>query len=171
MSESKPARRKLKTVGDLRAILANAIEDVISGDMDVHKATAIVKIASQINASLLAEVEVARFTLAQTNAIPGLGTLALDAPAREAPPTIEHEAQIKPELVKEVQAAHAPAPLTPSPAAVALANAATSMHAARTSRPSALAPRIIDHRPEGVVDLGNPPPGRSALDQRQAARA
>jgi hypothetical protein len=67
----------------------------------------------------------------------------------------------------------APTPrLTPSPAAAALASAAIAMRAAKTVRGSALAPRIIDHRVTGLCEIaGTPPPGRSALDQRNASVA
>ena len=65
----------------------------------------------------------------------------------------------------------APAPLKPSPAAIALASATAVMRAPKAKLTGALAPRIIDHRPSGVVDLGEPLPGRSALDQRRIGTA
>lgn len=39
----------------------------------------------------------------------------------------------------------------------------------RSARPSALAPRVIDHRHVGPAYLGEPAPGRSALDERMRA--
>lgn len=158
MPEIKPARRKIKTIGDLRGVLAEAIESVMSGEMDGHAATAVVKLASQINNSLLAEVEVARFTLAQTNAIAALGSLPLEFAASGVRQTIDAEHDDS-----------GPKSLTPSANANALA-AAAAMQVAKAARQPALAARITDHRQSGVVEMpGMPPPGRSALDQRRTA--
>jgi hypothetical protein len=42
---------------------------------------------------------------------------------------------------------------------------------AKAQRAGAPPPRIIDRRPEGPVSLGDPAPGRSALDQRRSSDA
>lgn len=143
MSEGKPTRRKIKTVGDLRVMLSEMIEGVISGEIDPHKASAIVKLSSQINASLLAEIEVARFALSQTNKFAPLGSLSIETPAIEVPKTIDGSDDDAPDtsMIDE--------PAKPQ------------------SRTPALAARVIDRRQSGVLDVpGTPPPGRSALDRR-----
>lgn len=65
---------------------------------------------------------------------------------------------------------------TPKPAEAPPAPVATAQPFPVTTRAEGLAiaeksaagrARIIDRRPTGVVDLGEPPPGRSALDQRR----
>lgn len=80
MSDDAKPRKRVKTVGDLRSVLAQAIEEVAAGEMDLNTANTIVKLAGQMNASLLAEVEAARFTLACDNTYRALGALPLDAP-------------------------------------------------------------------------------------------
>jgi hypothetical protein len=126
---SKPVR----TMGDLRGKLLDMIDGVMSGKIDPAAASAVVKIAAQVNNSLLAEIETNRFAIQQKRAEVALGELTL---APEADPA----AALPPG--RHVQAS----PLSSSMG------------------------RIIDRRPDaGTVHMGEPPPGRSALDQRRAA--
>ena len=50
----------ISTTDDLRAFLANAMEQVESGAMDTDKARTLVKLAGQINESFYSEVKIAR---------------------------------------------------------------------------------------------------------------
>lgn len=176
MPEKKP--RKLKTIGDLRAILSESIELVMAGKMDPHTASAVVKLSNQINATLLAEIEVGRATLASKNALPALGSLSIsnDAEPDNSPPIIEGSPEPTSTYIDPEEAPVAPPPREPPPApsdaAIALASFARVTQAAKSARTGALAPRIIDNRPpDGVIaDPSLPPPGRSALDQRGGSR-
>lgn len=59
----------------------------------------------------------------------------------------------------------------PAPAPVAKASAAAASPAIPISTRAeglAAAARVIDRRRQGVVSMGDPPPGRSALDQRRS---
>lgn len=60
--------------------------------------------------------------------------------------------------------AHIDPPAAPKPSAAAQALA--DFHDWRVSKTGR--GRVIDHRRVGLVDMGDPPPGRSALDQRGA---
>jgi hypothetical protein len=52
-------RAKIKTAGDLRSFLADVMMDIRAGNMEAENATAISKIASQINQSLATEINAA----------------------------------------------------------------------------------------------------------------
>lgn len=133
------------TIGSLRDMLVRTIDDLRSDRIDCHKATAITKLVAQVNASLLAEVEIARLNLQANLPLAHLGAMPIGAPDGAPPVTIE--------------AAPAPAP---SKEAVALTDAFNSMRVSSRAR-------VTDHRLTGPVDLGEPAPGRSALDQKRAA--
>lgn len=141
----------LKTTGQLRAFLLKAIDDVSTGDLDPNRAHAITKLAGQISASMMAEIEVSRIALKDNQAVAKFGSLEIASDIEARPKTIDAT----------------PEPITPSPKAYALSDAATAIQAAKAARGPALAARVIDHRSEGIVELpGQPPRGRSALDQR-----
>lgn len=50
----------IATTGQLRSFLAQTIEDVKSGSIDLDKAARITKLAAQINESFYAEVKIAQ---------------------------------------------------------------------------------------------------------------
>lgn len=54
----------IRTAADLRLFLANAIEDVAAGRLDVQRAAQIQKMAGQITESLYAEVKVRALQIA-----------------------------------------------------------------------------------------------------------
>lgn len=56
--ESKP----IKTTGQLRAILAKAAQDVLSGDLDINAAITLHKLAKNISESLYSETKIAMFS-------------------------------------------------------------------------------------------------------------
>lgn len=127
--------RKVRTMGDLRGVFLDMIDGVQSGRIDAGHAAVVVKIAAQVNNSLLAEIEVNRFAIQQKRPEEPLGHLVLAPLSGEPDPAAE-------------------------PATFGV-------------KPPQLAPnmaRIIDRRPNGEKhDFGDPPPGRSALDQRARA--
>lgn len=156
----------LKTTGQLRAFLLKAIDDVSSGALEPGRAHAITKLAGQISASMMAEIEVSRVALKDNQAVAKFGALEIASEIDPSPKTIEgHSVTVTDDEPTEPERA----PLKPSAAAMSLADAAVSIQQAKAARSPALAARIIDHRPSGVVDLpGTPPAGRSALDQRNS---
>lgn len=123
------------TIGSLREMLVQTIDDLRSDKIDCQKAITITKIMAQVNASLLAEVEIARLDLLAKLPIHQFGSMPVGAPMTDPPPMIEAAAE--------------PPKLTPS------------------MRVSPRA-RVTDHRLTGPVNLGDPAPGRSALDQKRA---
>lgn len=135
--------QKLKTTGDLRGFLLRAIEEVDAGRMDSGQAASITKLAGQINASLLAEIEVARIMFADNKAASKIGSLEIASDVEGGPKTIDATPAKNPE-------AAAPIKIT-----------------TRAQGLSELA-RVIDRRPSGIVNMGEPEPGRSALDKRNA---
>jgi hypothetical protein len=87
---------RLKTTGNLRAFLLKAIEDVESGKMDAGRANSIVKIAAQVNASLLAEVEVARIAFQTGRPSSDLSNLSLGMLPEPDGKQIELQAEPRP---------------------------------------------------------------------------
>lgn len=108
----------------------------------------------------------------------------VEAPLDIEPPNIDASAEPVPSL-DDLRKAFSPAPAEnlplappvrtppppPSDRALALAGAAAVMRSMKASKlTGALAPRILDHRQSGVVHMGEPPPGRSALDEREGRK-
>lgn len=121
---------KLKTTGHLRAFLIRAIQDVNDGTLDPNRAHAITKLAAQVNASLLAEIETAQMAFKEGKNPSALGEMVICSDIEPSPKTIDAK------------------PL-PAPA-----------------RPPG---HVGDWAVPKASGLGDPPPGRSALDQRMAA--
>lgn len=69
--------KELKTTGQLRAMLANAAKGVLNGDLDIERATALHKLAKNINESLYSETKIAMFSHEISNDIPKMGDLPL----------------------------------------------------------------------------------------------
>ncbi len=77
------------TTGKLRAMLMATMESIISGKMDAHQAHAIVKVAAQINVSLIAEAQIAKLKFLVNKEIDEIGTLPIEDERQKAS-TIEH---------------------------------------------------------------------------------
>ena len=54
---------KITTTGELRAYLCEAITNVTNGTMDLDKARAVVKLASQVTENLYAECKMAKLKI------------------------------------------------------------------------------------------------------------
>ena len=78
--------RKIQTIGDLRDVLCQSIEAVIAGTMEPATAKSVVALAAQVNNSLLAEVESARFTMAADKTYTALGKLPVGVPVGDVTP-------------------------------------------------------------------------------------
>lgn len=128
---------KRNTTGSLRAVLLKTLDDVTSGRIDPQQASAVVKIAAQINMSLLTEAQIGRINVLANRPVHSLGEM----PIETEPETVIID-QPKVESSK-----------TARDIAAVVGNGG----------------RIIDRRPTAPVDFGDPPPGRSALDQRRQA--
>jgi hypothetical protein len=70
----------MKTTGQLRTLLANAAKGVLNGDLEVHKAEAIHKLAKNITESLYSETKIAIFRNEVGQTIDKFGELALGDP-------------------------------------------------------------------------------------------
>jgi hypothetical protein len=68
----------IQTMGQLRQFLANAILGVRDGTLKVSEATAIKKMAEEINESMYAEVKVARLQKDLDRTVLPFGTLPLN---------------------------------------------------------------------------------------------
>ena len=75
---------QIKTTGDLRALLSQAIEDVKSGKMSIEKAGSIQKIAGRINESIYAEAKILLMINPQMKEA-SLGNLELHKPPAGSP--------------------------------------------------------------------------------------
>ena len=53
--------REIKTTGQLRALLANAVKGVLNGDLPIDKAMALHKLSKNISESLYSETKIAIF--------------------------------------------------------------------------------------------------------------
>lgn len=51
----------IKTTGELRTLLANAMKGIMNGDLDVEKGIALHKLAKNVNESLYSETKIAMF--------------------------------------------------------------------------------------------------------------
>ena len=69
---------RMKTTGDLRQVLANAIMDVKSGNMDSDTARNITKMAAQITESFYSEVKVAQTMKELGRVVKDFGDLPMD---------------------------------------------------------------------------------------------
>lgn len=78
------------TTGKLRAMLMATMESVISGKMDVHQASAVVKVAAQINVSLIAEAQIAKIKFLVNKEMDEIGTLPIEDERQKLSQTIEH---------------------------------------------------------------------------------
>ena len=67
----------LRTTGQLRAFLLKAIDAVSTGDLEPNRAHAITKLAAQISASMMAEIEVARIALKDNQKVNKFGELEI----------------------------------------------------------------------------------------------
>lgn len=130
---------KRNTTGSLRAVLLKTLDDVTSGRMDPQQASAVVKIAAQINMSLLTEAQIGRINVLANRPVHSLGEMPIETEADAPVVVIEQTKTVPPKTGRDI-------------AAVIGSGG-----------------RVIDRRPTGAVDFGDPPPGRSALDQRRQA--
>jgi len=64
-------------MGDLRARLYQAIDDVATGDLEPQRAMAIAKLAAQMNQSLMTEVEIAKMNILRTVDAAPVGELVI----------------------------------------------------------------------------------------------
>ncbi|MBK9005287.1 MAG: hypothetical protein IPM41_15990 [Sphingomonadales bacterium] len=71
---------KIKTAGDLRSFLADVIVGIRDGNIDYQDATAISKVAAQINNSLAVEVNTALRLTGMGKDHPVAGTMAIGGP-------------------------------------------------------------------------------------------
>lgn len=128
---------RIQTTGDLREFLTDVMVDLREGRIDPTKAGRIAALASQINASFLAEIAISRVQVQSGEAAPAVGMAALspriraDA-AREDPPAPVIE-------VKEEPAQARPAPPCASngfSAARAMVEANDRIRAAKSAVPA-----------------------------------
>ena len=75
---------QIKTTGDLRALLSQAIDDVKCGKMSIEKAGSIQKIAGRINESIYAEAKILLMINPQMKEA-SLGNLELHKPPAGSP--------------------------------------------------------------------------------------
>ena len=73
----KNVTKEIKTTGQLRELLANAVKGVLNGDLDIDKATALHKLAKNISESLYSETKIAMFSHEVGKDIPEMGDLPL----------------------------------------------------------------------------------------------
>lgn len=69
--------KKLKTAGDLREFLCEAIQKVESGVMDFETARNITKLAGQVNESIYAEAKVTKLNIETNKPIGSFGSMQL----------------------------------------------------------------------------------------------
>lgn len=70
-------QKKIKTAGDLRAFLCDAIQKVEGGEMDVEVARNITKLAAQVNESIYAEAKIAKLKVEQGEKPDSFGLLGI----------------------------------------------------------------------------------------------
>lgn len=71
---------KIKTAGDLRTFLADVLIDIRNGAIDADQASAISKVAAQINNSLAVEVNTALRLASMGKDHPVAGSMAIGGP-------------------------------------------------------------------------------------------
>jgi phage-related protein len=74
---------EIKTTGQLRTMLANAAKGVLNGDLEIHKAEAIHKLAKNISESLYSETKIAMFRHEVGKTAENFGELPLGDPAEK----------------------------------------------------------------------------------------
>lgn len=98
---------RIQTTGDLRAFLTDVMVDLREGRIDPAKAGRVAALASQINASFLAEIAIGRVQVQSGETAPAVGTVLL-APASRA--EVEREERAAPVIEVKEEPAPAPAP-------------------------------------------------------------
>lgn len=73
----KSESKEIKTTGQLRTLLANAVKGVLNGDLDIDRATALHKLAKNISESLYSETKIAMFSHEVGKEVPQMGDLPL----------------------------------------------------------------------------------------------
>lgn len=76
--------KDIKTTGQLRSLLANAIKGVMNGDLATEDATAVHKLAKNISDSLYSETKIAMFHHEVGKSMQPLGKLGLGEDAEAA---------------------------------------------------------------------------------------
>lgn len=71
------AERQIQTSGDLRAFLSNALLGIRNGDIDIHKASQITKMAAQINESIYSEIKAGVVLAAAGKTVAEFGNMPL----------------------------------------------------------------------------------------------
>jgi hypothetical protein len=72
--------KEVKTTGQLRSLLANAMKGVLNGDLEISKADAIHKLAKNISESLYSETKIAIFRNEVGQTIEKFGELSIGDP-------------------------------------------------------------------------------------------
>lgn len=77
-----PARKTtgIRTTGELRAFLAQALEDVKDGTLEPERANRITKLAAQINESFYSEIKIVKILGEAGTAVSQLGELPINLP-------------------------------------------------------------------------------------------
>jgi hypothetical protein len=76
-------KMSINTTGALRKFVANAMTEVMAGNMDIDKANVLVKMASKVNDSLFAEAKIQKLLLENGREVGRLGTQTLGDPDDE----------------------------------------------------------------------------------------
>lgn len=74
-------QKGIETTGQLRSLLAKAASDVLSGELDIEKASALHKLTKNITESLYCEVKTAVFQNDMGVTIGKLGSLGIGDPS------------------------------------------------------------------------------------------
>ena len=69
--------KKIETTGQLREVLAKAAQDVLSGSLEIERATALHKLAKNISESLYSETKIAMFHKDSDQPVSNFGDLPL----------------------------------------------------------------------------------------------
>ena len=70
--------KEIKTTGQLRELLAKAAQDVLTGDLEIEKATALHKLSKNISESLYSETKIAMFQNEIGRTVHEMGSLPLN---------------------------------------------------------------------------------------------
>lgn len=79
----KNVNAEIKTTGQLRSVLANAVKGVLNGDLDIERANALHKIAKNITESLYSETKIAMFAHDVGRTVPQMGEMQLGDPNKD----------------------------------------------------------------------------------------
>lgn len=77
------AAKEIKTTGQLRTMLANAVKSVAQGSMDIQRAEAMHKLAKNITESLYSETKIAMFLHEVEKPAAEMGALQLGDPSEQ----------------------------------------------------------------------------------------